>query len=105
MPLCFTKLNEAPSRVDSYQHLFVTDFCPSDVQSHYRYIQRLKASLKVLFVLLTYSPGNNKGNLHFIWQVDSTDSTETIFQKSLPVVDVVKNLLPQYLIHKQCAEH
>ena len=60
----------------------ISTCCPSDVQSRYKYIQRLKAGLKVPSVLLTYSPGNNKGNLHFIWQIDCTDSaTETFFRK------------------------
>ena len=59
------------------------------MQSRYKYIQRLNAGVKVPSVFLTYSPGTNKGNLHFIWQIDCTDSTtETIFQKSLPVVSL-----------------
>ena len=63
------------------------------MQCRYRCIQRLKAGSVLLFFC---SPGNNKGNLHFIWQIDYTDSTtENIFQKSLPVVEVVKNLLLQ----------
>ena len=92
----FTNLNETLSSIEFYQHLFITDFCPIDVQSRYKYIPKLKAGLKVPFVLLTYSPGNNKGNLHFAWQVNSTEFTESIFQKSLPVVEAVKRLLPQY---------
>jgi len=35
------------------------------------------------------------GNLYFAWSFESSD---TVFQKSLPVVDTVKSSLPQYHI-------
>ena len=59
---CFNNLNETLSQVEPYQHLPITEFCPSEVQPRYRYIQQLKSGLNVPFVILTYRPGNNMGN-------------------------------------------
>ena len=80
----------ALSQAETYWHLSVDEFCPTEVQSRYRYIQRLTTGLNVPFVLLTYSPENNMGNLHFTWHFDNSDPIETVFQKSLPVVETVK---------------
>ena len=60
---CHKSLSMALSQAEAYQHLSVGEFCPTDVQCRYRYIQRLQSGLNVPFVLLTYSPGNNMGNL------------------------------------------
>ena len=46
--------------------------------------------------MLTYSPGNNKGNLHFVWRFEETEIIDIVFQKSLPAVECVKPFLPQY---------
>ena len=92
---CFAELNAAIDNLDTYQHLCLSDFLPSDAQPRYRFLQKIKCGLMKPVVLLTYSPGNNKGNLHFVWQFDDT-STSDIFEKSLSVVECVKPLLPQY---------
>ena len=34
--------------------------------------------------------------MHFIWKFDDSELLETVFQKSLPVVELIKPLLPQY---------
>jgi len=81
---CHKSLSPALSQAEAYQHLSVGEFCPTDVQCHYKYIQRLKSGLSVPFVLLTYSPGNNMGNLYFAWSFERSDTVETVFQKSLP---------------------
>jgi len=96
---CHKSLSVALSQAEAYQHLSVGEFCPTDVQCRYKYIQRLKY---VPFVLLTYSPGNNMGNLYFAWSFERSDTGETVFQKSLPVVDTVKSLLPQYHTRAMC---
>ena len=62
----------------------------------YEFVHKLKHGLNIAVLLLTYSPRNNHGNLHFIWKYDSDQSSETVFQKSLPVVESIKPQLPPY---------
>lgn len=93
---CLNDLSTALQRMDTYYHLSVNEFCPPEAQPRYRFLQQLKCGLNVSIVLLTYSPGNNKGNLHFAWRYDHSEAIETVFQRSLPVVETVKTLLPQY---------
>ena len=40
---------------------------------------------------------NNSGNLTFLWNYTETESFETVFEKSLPVVELIKPLLPNNL--------
>ena len=47
-------------------------------------------------MLLTYSSGNNVGNLHFVWKVPSNKPIEETFQDSVKVIKKIKPLLPQY---------
>jgi len=42
------------------------------------------------------------GNLCLAWHFDCSDSIEMVFQKSLPFVEAVKSLLPQYHIRAMC---
>lgn len=51
--------------------------------------------MKFPTVLLTYSSGNNFGNLHFIWRVETGDK-EKEFTASQYVIETVKQSLPQY---------
>ena len=64
-------------------------------RTSYQFLQNLHRGIDISVVLLTYSPGNNRGNLHFIWKLDG-EPLETVFQKSLLVVESIKPLLPQY---------
>ena len=59
------------------------------------FLKNLNGGLDIPVVLLTYSPGNNCGNLHFIWTYNDKDPIEIIFTKSIPVVEIIKlNTIP-----------
>ena len=34
--------------------------------------------------------------MHFVWRYDCAESTESVMQRSLPVIEIIKPLLPQY---------
>ena len=93
---CFAELSAALENQETYQYLCLSEFCPTEPQPRYRFLQMIKYGLTKPIVLLTYSPGNNKGNLHFAWRCEETETIDLIFQRSLPVVECVKPLLPQY---------
>ena len=93
---CYNELCNTLQMNQNYEYLFFTDFCPQEHRHRYQFIQDLQFGLDVSIVLLTYSPGNNCGNLHFMWKYDDSEPIETVFQKSIPVIENVKPLLPQY---------
>ena len=93
---CFNELSAVLENLETYQHLCLSEFCPSEAQHRYRFLQKIKGGLTKPIVLLTHSPGNNKGNLHFAWRFEETDTIDMVFQKSQAVVECVKPLLPQY---------
>ena len=43
-----------------------------------------------------FSPGNNIGNLHFLWKVPEECYPAGVFEQSQPVIENVKLVLPQY---------
>lgn len=60
-------------------------------------VETLTASgLRFPCVLLIYSPGSNIGNLHFIWKVPEECDAATVFERSQPVIENVRFVIPQY---------
>ena len=75
---------------------FLTDHCPVAPRQRYDYIQKIQRGLDIPVVVMTFSPGNNRGNFQFVWKYCSDDSMETVFQKSITVVESIKPQLPIY---------
>ena len=62
------------STMGDYEYLFLNDFLDTDSKKRYDYLQLLgNNGLHYPIVMCTYSPGNNKGNLHFIWRVPNAE--------------------------------
>ena len=49
-----------------YQEIFLTNHCPEAPQQRYQYMHKIQHGLDILVVIMTYSPGNNRGNFHFV---------------------------------------
>ena len=110
--LSVTLIKKSPSRsqiyeeicsiindLEDYQHVCLTDSCPGGARERYMFLKNLNGGLDIPVVLLTYSPGNNCSNLHFVWKCNDKDPIETIFTKTITVVEIIKPLLPQYHTH------
>ena len=68
---------------------------PTDRRRRYDWIQELRKGLHVSLVYLTYSPGSNVGNVHWIWQSDAT-SIDNALQTVQPIIECLKQKIPQY---------
>ena len=93
---CYDNVFQTMKNLEFYQHICLTDFCPEDHRERYKFILNLKNGFNISVVSLTYSPGNNRGNMNFIWKYDDNDPIENVFERSMHVVKVIKPLLPQY---------
>ena len=47
-------------------------------------------------MILTHSPGNNAGNIHFTWQVSATEPVEKTFDRSQSTIEAIKPLIPSF---------
>ena len=47
-------------------------------------------------MLLIYSPGNNVGNLHFLWKVPPNAEIAECFERSQPVIEQTKTTFPVF---------
>ena len=79
------------------EFVVLNELMPSQPRQRYEFIQCLERNgISVPIMLLTYSSGNNAGNLHFVWKLAANKPMEETFQDSVRVIERVKPLLPQY---------
>ena len=93
---CFSDITERLNNTEPYDLVYLTELCPLEPRYRYDFIQKIKYGLNIPVVLLTFAPGNNRGNLYFIWKYSSDDSFEKIFDNSTCVVESIKPQLPVY---------
>ena len=93
----FDSLIAAIGSKEDFEHLFLNDFTPATAMSRFQFLQCVERNgVSSPVVLLTYSSGNNAGNVHFIWKVPVGKAAEECFQNSLAVIEQVKALIPQF---------
>ena len=64
------ELDSELSKKEEYNFFVFEDLCPAEPRRKYEYLKRLKSrGLSESVALLTYSHGNNIGNIHFVWKV------------------------------------
>ena len=68
---------------------------PTDRRQKYDWVEEIRKGLRVPLVHVTYSPGSNVGNVHWIWQSDAT-SIDSALQKVQPIIEHLKQKIPQY---------
>ena len=81
---CFGELCSTLCDTNNYQHLCLTDLCPTSLviaTSFYKIFIIDLIDISVVLIIL-HSPGNNHGNLHFIWKFDDSEPLETVFQRA-----------------------
>lgn len=67
----------------------------ADCRSKYTFVQTMKTvGFPFPTALLSYTHGNNVGNLNFVWKVNSAD--ESSFSDSQRVIEMVKKNIPVY---------
>lgn len=88
----FEELEKKLEEKELFEHILVEDTCPNEPRRKYEFIQMLMSSgIAVETALLTYSHGNNIGNLHFIWKVSGDDLTH-----SQRTIEKVKEEIPVF---------
>lgn len=73
----------------------VENVCPTNPRVKYNFVCTLRrVGFTFTAALLTYTHGNNVGNLHFVWRV--TAVTESSFTSCQKVIEEVKQKIPVY---------
>ena len=103
LPVCSTSaststmcdLHEQLDGCSSYQHLQVEQYCLMESSQKYSFMKEMKSSgFPFPTALVTYTHGNNIGNLNFMWKVQSND--ESAFSDSQAVIEQLKQWTPTY---------
>ena len=80
---------------ENYDFLVVEEVCPSEPRKKYEYLEKLKSGLSnVCVAMLTYTHGNNVGNVHFVWKVP--DYSSDAFSQSLRTIEKAKEFIPVF---------
>lgn len=102
----FLQLNSILKNMNEYEYLFLNDLCPDDPRNRYHYLQSLqKNGLEFPTILCSHTPGNNKGNLHFIWRISYLKLK--VCQMHFPIVNklfISLKIMYQHFKHEQCVE-
>ena len=103
LPQCSTcssvlsDLCDQVQQTTEYEYVAVEDYCPAEPSTKYYFFQKLKTSgLPFAAALLTYTHGNNVGNLSFVWKVHATDESDSAFSNSQSVIESVKQSIPVF---------
>ena len=92
---CHLELDNRLSELDMHEHLLVEDVFQADPRHKYEYINKLKVrGLPCKVAMLSYSHGNNIGNLHFLWKC--LNSPEEDISLSQQTIEKVKEKIPVY---------
>ena len=88
------ELQSRLEQVSDFQYVAVEDVISTvDSRAKYNLIKRMKSNgFPFPTALLSYTHGNNVGNLHFIWKVPSADVTS--FSESQKVIETIKISIP-----------
>lgn len=79
-----------------FEYIILENIIPTNPSEKYEYLQTLKKSgLPMEVLLMTYSHGNNVGNLHFLWKVSGSSSTEYM-SRSQSTIEKAKEEIPVY---------
>ncbi len=89
-PIMFNDLEIALS------HKNVFEYVLADPRKKYEYLKLLSSGLSVRTVKLTYSHGNNIGNLNFIWKIPIKASEKDILSQSQQVIETCKQEIPTF---------
>ena len=79
-----------------------TNMLPEDRKRRYEYMEALKNGLDVPIVLVTYSPGGNCVNLHWVWHTNA-DSINSALQTCQPIIERIKRDIP-HSTQEQCVK-
>ena len=91
---CFDALNQCLAEKQPYEHVFLNSFAPDDSRKRFEFLQSLERSgCQYPIVIVTHSPGNNAGNIHFAWRVSATEPVE---DRSQSTIEAIKPLFPSF---------
>ena len=68
---------------------------PQDRRKRYDFMEHVKQGLRMPIVLVTYSPGSNMGNQHWIWHTSATDINSAL-QTCQPIIERIRVMIPQF---------
>ena len=88
----YTELSMALSQIAPYQFLPVDDYAPLDKQRQYEFFNLIDYSMKEKCALLTYSPDNNVGSIHFMWKVEEDNESDMVTRMQVPIEEAKKQL-------------
>ena len=93
----FEQIEQTLMNMDCYKYINLSSFLPNDPVRKFRALEDLvQHGLPFPCVILTYSSGNNIGNLHFLWKVPSHVDPILSLEASQNTIEEVKGLIPIY---------
>lgn len=71
-------LFQSLEKADIYDPITLNEFLPSDPKARFRFMEMLHANSPYSLVRFTHAYGNNRGNIHFLWKIPPSTSSEEL---------------------------
>lgn len=68
---------------------------PTDRRRRYEWVEALKQGLDIPLVHVTYAPGSNIGNLHWVWHC-TAENIDQALSTSQPIIEQIKRDIPEF---------
>ena len=68
---------------------------PTDWRRRYEWVEALKQGLDIPLMHVTYAPGSNVGNVHWVWHC-TADNIDEALSVSQPIIEQIKGDIPEY---------
>ena len=94
-PAFLSSISEAIKELDFDTPLELGKFLPADRRRRYEWLQALRMGLDVPLIHVTYAPGSNIGNLHWIWHSTAT-SIDDALRTTQPIIEQLKKDIPVF---------
>ena len=97
VPSSLRPIDELHQKKSDYEFESLAHLLPSDSIQKHRFMDMLISDgLSYPCMALIHSPGSNIGNSVFAWRVPESFDSSMCFEKSQPVIEEIKKVLPVY---------
>ncbi|KAL5496676.1 hypothetical protein EMCRGX_G013014 [Ephydatia muelleri] len=94
-PAFLGPISELLKSLDPNAPIDLAKLVPTDRRRRYEWVEALKQGLDIPLMHVTYAPGSNVGNVHWVWHCTAENIDEAL-SISQPIIEQIKGDIPEY---------
>ena len=94
-PAFLSPISESLKSLGPNAPLELGKLLPTDRRRRYEWVEALKQGLDIPLIHVTYAPGSNIGNLHWVWHC-TAENIDQALSTSQPIIEQIKRDIPEF---------